>query len=175
MKTAALFILSFILGFFGGILGRKRLCKLLHCCEPENPIPKNDFVLRFWSPENPSFFVQGDNLMAGVLKPGQRVEFAVEPKDRHGNPAQIDGPVRPETDNPLVTTSVNDDGLSGAFHLASDADVSGGAQAVLAQVKFDARLGDETNEIVMSGTILIGPEEATGEDSVITFGDPIDE
>jgi hypothetical protein len=149
------------------------LCKLLGC-KPQ-PQTQSPWVLRLWSPENPQFIVQGDNLMTAVLNPGQRIGFAVEPRDRHNNPAQIDGPVRPEADNPLVTATVNDDGLSGYFHLAADADVSGGPQAVLAQVKFDSRLGDEVNEVVMSGTILIGPPEATAENSVISFGDPEDE
>lgn len=112
--------------------------------------------------------------MNGVLNPGQRIAFSVEPKDRHGNDAVIDGPVAASTDNDLVTATVNEDGKSGFFHLAEGVQLDS-VVAVTATVEFDSRLGDEVNEIVLTGALLIGPEEATQANSIITFGEAEDE
>ena len=151
---------------------RKLLCKLLHCCTAQTP--ESEFQLRLWSPENPMFYVQGDNLMNGVMVPGQRLAFALEPKDRHGNPARIDGAVSVSTDDARVSATLNEDGLRGYLHLPADAIVET-PQAVTVTIEYDTRLGEDVNTESKVGTVLIGPEEAVNENTVVSFGEPEDE
>lgn len=150
---------------------RELLCKLLHCCTA-NPEPK--FQLKFWSPENPSFQIKGDNLMLGALQVGQRTAFVVEPRGRlSGEIVTIDGPVTAFCDHPSVIATVNEDGLSGYFELPADAGLTEQVSALFT-VEFDADLGDGFNTQTLTAAGILSPEQAGANNSTFTLGEPED-
>lgn len=119
---------------------------------------KKKFIFRWYFGVNS--FVEG--YMARITTEEQ-VSVVVKPVTRGGNPAKIDGDVVFTSSDDTVAT-VTSTGQFGAVVKA----VGVGATQIVA--KFDADLGGEIREIVLSGAVEVVEPEA--DNGVLEFGAP---
>lgn len=102
-----------------------------------------------------------------VLTVNQKVTFGINPKDRFGNPAPVEGIIWMSSDESILTVTPDETGLS---CVASTVGNPGNAQVI---VKADPNLSPEiTEELTGIANVQVLPEQAVS--LGITAGTPVD-